>query len=322
MVAWLPADFAVAPPVLAALDPVARGTLVAFMVIGALLVLFGARLLRPAVVLAATAAGFVGAVVLARTVVPMVPLWAAAAVGAVAGLLAGAMLYRVAVGLAAAAVGATAGALVAFAVMAGGSLDTAPRSLNHALVSTPASAIRPGDGNRAGMRLVTIIDAGSADAAPSHAAGGTATSATDAALPVGERALRRTAAVAREGADRASRAYQETAPAYRTLLTGSIAAGAVAGLLAGMLATTMVARVLTSFAGGWLLLGGLLPLLALHGREPMPDDARAWLVALAAIAAIGAFAQSRLGGAAPAARAPRRKPAAGAAASGASAAAA
>ena len=55
------------PPVLAALDPAARGTLVALMVTGTLLILFGARLLRPAVVLAAMAVGFLGAVVTART---------------------------------------------------------------------------------------------------------------------------------------------------------------------------------------------------------------------------------------------------------------
>jgi hypothetical protein len=64
-----------------------------------------------------------------------------------------------------------------------------------------------------------------------------------------------------------------------------------------MLATTTVARVLTSFAGGWLLLGATLPLMALHGFEPMPDDARAWLVTLAAIAALGTVAQWKLGGA-------------------------
>jgi hypothetical protein len=287
---------ALATPLLAALEPGARGTLVGLMVAGVLLVLFGARLLRPAVVVAAMAVGFLGAVVTARAMLPAVPLWAAAATGAVAGLVAGAMLYRVAVGLAAATVGATAGALVAFAIMAGGSLDTAPRSLNHALVDTPPTAIRPGDGNRAGLRIVSILDAQDA-AQPSGAADTAVAAAADAALPVGERALRRTAAVARAGVDRASAAYRETAPAYRTLLSGSIAAGAIAGLLAGMLATTTVARVLTSFAGGWLLLGATLPLMALHGFEPMPDDARAWLVTLAAIAALGTVAQWKLGGA-------------------------
>lgn len=287
---------ALATPLLAALEPGARGTLVGLMVAGVLLVLFGARLLRPAVVVAAMAVGFLGAVVTARAMLPAVPLWAAAATGAVAGLVAGAMLYRVAVGLAAATVGATAGALVAFAIMAGGSLDTAPRSLNHALVDTPPTAIRPGDGNRAGLRIVSILDAQDA-AQPSGAADTAVAAAADAALPVGERALRRTAAVARAGVDRASAAYRETAPAYRTLLSGSIAAGAIAGLLAGMLATTTVARVLTSFAGGWLLLGAALPLMALHGFEPMPDDARAWLVTLAAIAALGTVAQWKLGGA-------------------------
>ncbi len=287
---------ALTTPLLAALEPGARGTLVGLMVAGVLLVLFGARLLRPAVVVAAMAVGFLGAVVTARAMLPAVPLWAAAATGAVAGLVAGAMLYRVAVGLAAATVGATAGALVAFAIMAGGSLDTAPRSLNHALVDTPPTAIRPGDGNRAGLRIVSILDAQDA-AQPSGAADTAVAAAADAALPVGERALRRTAAVARAGVDRASAAYRETAPAYRTLLSGSIAAGAIAGLLAGMLATTTVARVLTSFAGGWLLLGATLPLTALHGFEPMPDDARAWLVTLAAIAALGTVAQWKLGGA-------------------------
>ncbi len=287
---------ALTTPLLAALEPGARGTLVGLMVAGVLLILFGARLLRPAVVVAAMAVGFLGAVVTARAMLPAVPLWAAAATGAVAGLVAGAMLYRVAVGLAAATVGATAGALVAFAIMAGGSLDTAPRSLNHALVDTPPTAIRPGDGNRAGLRIVSILDAQDA-AQPSGAADTAVAAAADAALPVGERALRRTAAVARAGVDRASAAYRETAPAYRTLLSGSIAAGAIAGLLAGMLATTTVARVLTSFAGGWLLLGATLPLMALHGFEPMPDDARAWLVTLAAIAALGTVAQWKLGGA-------------------------
>ncbi len=287
---------ALATPLLAALEPGARGTLVGLMVAGVLLVLFGARLLRPAVVVAAMAVGFLGAVVTARAMLPAVPLWAAAATGAVAGLVAGAMLYRVAVGLAAATVGATAGALVAFAIMAGGSLDTAPHSLNHALVDTPPTAIRPGDGNRAGLRIVSILDAQDA-AQPSGAADTAVAAAADAALPVGERALRRTAAVARAGVDRASTAYRETAPAYRTLLSGSIAAGAIAGLLAGMLATTTVARVLTSFAGGWLLLGATLPLMALHGFEPMPDDARAWLVTLAAVAALGTVAQWKLGGA-------------------------
>lgn len=292
----MPDHHALTTPLLAALEPGARGTLVGLMVAGALLVLFGARLLRPAVVVAAMAVGFLGAVVTARAMLPAVPLWAAAATGAVAGLVAGAMLYRVAVGLAAATVGATAGALVAFAIMAGGSLDTAPRSLNHALVDTPPTAIRPGDGNRAGLRIVSILDAQDA-AQPSGAADTAVAAAADAALPMGERALRRTAAVARAGVDRASAAYRETAPAYRTLLSGSIAAGAIAGLLAGMLATTTVGRALTSFAGGWLLLGAALPLMALHGFEPMPDDARAWLVTLAAIAALGTVAQWKLGGA-------------------------
>lgn len=309
------------PPLLAALDPAARGTLVALMVAGTLLILFGARLLRPAVVVAAIAVGFLGAVVTARSLLPAVPLWAAAATGAVAGLLAGAMLYRVAVGIAAAMVGATAGALIAFSVMAGGALDAAPRSLNHALVTPPPAAVRPGDGNRAGMRIVTILDADEPPRAPAAPADAAVAAATDAALPVGERALRRTAAVARAGVDRAAHAYRETAPAYRTLLTGSIAAGAAGGLLAGMIATTIIARILTSFAGGWLLLGGLLPLLALHGHEPMPDDARAWLVALAALAALGTLAQSRFGGASPG-RAARPRRAASAPSGGAAPAAA
>ena len=106
------------PAVLAVtLEPAARGTLVALMVVGILLVLAGARLLRPAVVLAAMAVGFLGAIVTARALLPGMPLWAAAAIGAVAGLLAGSLLYRPVVALAAATVGSAVGALVAFAIM-------------------------------------------------------------------------------------------------------------------------------------------------------------------------------------------------------------
>ena len=101
--------------------------------------------------------------------------------------------------------------------------------------------------------------------------------------------------VAHRAADRVELAFQETAPAYRTLLTASIAAGAVAGFLMGLLATTLVARILTSLAGAWLLVVGALPLLAMHGYEPMPTGARGWLVVLVSIAILGTLAQSVLG---------------------------
>jgi hypothetical protein len=63
----------------------------------------------------------------------------------------------------------------------------------------------------------------------------------------------------------------------------------------GLLATTLVARILTSLAGAWLLVVGALPLLAIHGYEPMPTGARGWLVVLVSIAILGTLAQSVLG---------------------------
>lgn len=294
------------------LEPAARGTLVALMVVGILLVLAGARLLRPAVVLAAMAVGFLGAIVTARALLPGLPLWAAAAIGTVAGLLAGSLLYRPVVALAAATVGSAVGALVAFAIMAGGALDTAPRDLGHALVENPREVRRQGEGERAGMRILAVLapDATAAPETNAHA-GRTATDAAlsdaaDAALPLGERALRNAVGVTHRATDRATDAYRGTAPAYRTLLTASIAAGAAVGLLAGLLATGLVARILTSFAGAWILLGSALPLMALRGFEPMPADARTWLVVLATVAVAGTLAQGALRADATGPKRPRR----------------
>ena len=147
------------PEMLAMTDlaPSAKGVLVGTMVGATLLLLFGAQLLRPAVVLAAMLVGFLGSVVVARALLPGVPLWAAAAFGAVAGLLAGALLYRPTVGLMAGVVGAAVGALIAFAIIAGGTLDTAPRDLNHALVVNTRETVRPGEGSRAGKHLLEIL---------------------------------------------------------------------------------------------------------------------------------------------------------------------
>ena len=288
------------PEILAMTDlaPTAKGVLVGTMVGATLLLLFGAQLLRPAVVLAAMLVGFLGSVVVARALLPGVPLWAAAAFGAVAGLLAGALLYRPTVGLMAGVVGAAVGALIAFAIIAGGTLDTAPRDLNHALVVNTRETVRPGEGSRAGKHLLEILvgPRGAEESKAKRTATDAALSdAADSALPAGDRVLQSTVDVAHRAADRVELAFQETAPAYRTLLTASIAAGAVAGFLMGLLATTLVARILTSLAGAWLLVVGALPLLAMHGYEPMPTGARGWLVVLVSIAILGTLAQSVLG---------------------------
>ena len=288
------------PEMLAMTDlaPTAKGVLVGTMVGATLLLLFGAQLLRPAVVLAAMLVGFLGSVVVARALLPGVPLWAAAAFGAVAGLLAGALLYRPTVGLMAGVVGAAVGALIAFAIIAGGTLDTAPRNLNHALVVNTRETVRPGEGSRAGKHLLEIlvgprgVDESNAKRTATDAA---LSDAADSALPAGDRVLRSTVDVAHRAGDRVEVAFQETAPAYRTLLTASIAAGAVAGFLMGLLATTLVARILTSLAGAWLLVVGALPLLAMHGYEPMPTGARGWLIVLVSMAILGTLAQSALG---------------------------
>ncbi|MCX5640659.1 MAG: hypothetical protein NT059_07610 [Planctomycetota bacterium] len=304
------------PELLAITDlaPTAKGVLVGTMVGGTLLLLFGARLLRPAVVLAAMLVGFLGSVVVARALLPGVPLWAAAAFGAVAGLLAGALLYRPTVGLLGAVVGATVGALVAFAIIAGGTLDTAPRNLDHALVANPREAAHPGEGNRAGKHLLEILtgprasDEASAHRAPQSGTDAALSNAADSALPVGDRALQSTVDVTHRAGDRIQTAYQETAPAYRTLLSASIGAGAVIGFLMGLLATTLVARILTSLAGAWILVVGALPLLAMNGYEPMPSGARGWLIVLVSLTALGTLAQGVLGGGRANAKTPARAP--------------
>jgi hypothetical protein len=195
-------------------------------------------------------------------------------------------------------VGAAVGALIAFAIIAGGTLDTAPRDLNHALVANPRETMHPGEGSRAGKHLLDILvgPRGAEESNANRTATDTALSdAADSALPAGDRMLQSTVDVAHRAADRVELAFQETAPAYRTLLTASIAAGAVAGFLMGLLATTLVARILTSLAGAWLLVVGALPLLAMHGYEPMPTGARGWLIVLVSIAILGTLAQSVLG---------------------------
>lgn len=303
----------------ATLGAPAKGALVTSMVVAVLLLIFGARLLRPAVVLALMLTGFVIAVVVARNQLPEVPLWIAAAVGAVAGLVAGALLYRPAVGIVAGGVGAAIGALVAWAVIAGGSLDTAPRDLGHALVDSPREVSTEGEGERAGLEILHVLagphDGADAAAAPQEhrslaaAASDAAARTADAALPVGERLLRDAADTVARANGRLRTAIDNIAPAYRTLLLAAAAAGAIAGFLAGLIATTTVARILTSFAGAWLLLVTALPLLALHGYEPMPADARVWLVTLAVLALLGVITQSVLGAAPPRTR--KVKPAAG-----------
>ena len=186
----------------------------------------------------------------------------------------------------------------AFAIIAGGTLDTAPRDLNHALVVNTRETMRPGEGSRAGKHLLEILvgPRGVDESNPKRTATDAALSdAADSALPAGDRMLQSTVDVAHRAGDRVEVAFQETAPAYRTLLTASIAAGAVAGFLMGLLATTLVARILTSLAGAWLLVVGALPLLAMHGYEPMPTGARGWLIVLVSMAILGTLAQSVLG---------------------------
>ena len=308
------------PPLLAevALAAPAKFALVATMVTGTLLLLAGARLLKPAVVLAVMLAGFVLAVVGARMFLPQLPLWIAAAAGAVLGLLVGALLYRPAVATVAGAVGATVGALVAWTIVSGGSLDTQPRDLGHALVASPREAATPGDGERAGLRILAVITgegitvpAVEPGTSAAETANRAASAGADAAAPVGERLLHGAADIAGRASDRARSAVGGVAPAYRTLFMACTAAGAAIGFLGGLVATTLVARILTSFAGAWLLLIGALPLLALHGHEPMPADARAWLVTLAVLALVGTVAQARIGAAvatAPRTVAPKREP--------------
>ena len=280
----------------------ALGALVIGLVWGILLLAFGAALLRPMVVLAALIAGTLLGVAVARAWTPEVPLWAAAALGAVLGVAAGALLYRFTVATISAVVGAAAGALVAWAIMAGGALDAQPRALDHAFIASQ-EATTHGDGARSSQAILDIVTAPSAQSA-----------SADATLTAGDRVLRDLSTLTTTAADRTQASLRATPAAYRTLLSGLVLTGAVVGLIAGLIATTMVARILTSLAGSGLTLFTALPLLAYWGHPVALSDARAWLAATASLALIGVTVQCLLAGGSAAskrpARAKRAKPAA------------
>lgn len=287
-----------------ALGGLALGALLMALVWGLLLLGFGATLLRPMVVLAALIAGVVLAVVAVRAWVPTVPLWIAASVGGLVGVAIGALLYRPAVALLSACVGATLGAIVAWSIIATGALDTKPRESGHALVASLRESAVLGEGERTSQEILAILTA-HADAAQQN--GSSSTGAAAPATTTGDRLLHDLGAVATRAAERTRAALDATAPAYRTLLYGSILTGAVAAFLAGLLATTMVARILTSFAGATLALLAGVPLLAWAGHPAHLRDARAWLVAIASLAILGILAQTLMASRAKAP--PRRKPA-------------
>ncbi len=275
----------------------ALGALIIGLVWGILLLGFGAALLRPMVVLAALIAGTLLGVAVARAWTPEVPLWAAAALGAVLGVAAGALLYRFTVATISAvvgAVGAVAGALVAWAIMAGGALDAQPRALDHAFIASHDSSTH-GDGARSSQAILDIVTA--------PAAQGTS---ADTTLTTGDRVLRDLSTLTTTAAARTQASLQATPAAYRTLLSGLVLTGAVVGMVAGLIATTMVARILTSLAGAGLTLFTALPLLAYSGHPLALADARAWLAATASLALIGVTVQCLLAGGSAASKRPTR----------------
>jgi hypothetical protein len=276
------------------LDAFALIALLVALVWGLLLLGFGAALLRPMVVLAALVAGVVLAVVAVRTWVPSVPLWVAASVGGLVGVAIGALLYRPAVALLSALVGATLGAIVAWSIIATGGLDTRPRTSDHALVASLRESPALGEGERTSQEIIAILTAHAASADARGSASGLPPDAPGAST--GDRLLHDLGGAATRAGERTRAALDATAPAYRTLLYGSILTGAVAAFLAGLLATTLVARVLTSFAGATLLLVAVVPLSAWAGHAVHLRDARAWLVAIASLAIVGVLAQTLLAG--------------------------
>jgi ElaB/YqjD/DUF883 family membrane-anchored ribosome-binding protein len=264
----------------------ALGALIVALIWGILLLLLGAKLLRPMVVLAALLTGIMLAVVVARTWVPETPLWAAAAVGGVLGVIAGALLYRPTVAGVAACVGAVTGAVVAWAVIAGGALDTQPRESGHGLVASMRESALPGDGARSSAELLDIF------MTPPTANSAEASTSATTATTVGDRILADVSELLARAMQRSQAALAGTAPAYRTLLYGCIATGAVIGFIAGLLATTMVARILTSAAGAGLTMVSAVPLLALAGYSPLPAGARAWAIALGSLVVVGVVLQT------------------------------
>lgn len=249
------------------------------LVIGLATLLFGARLLRPTLALAAIFVGVTLAVGWARVSgSTLAPIWWAA-FGAIGGVVAATLGYRLLLAGGSASIGLAISAIAASAAIEAGIVATPDGNARReapaepvAHSSSPAEgsiAARPGDDALANV-LGPWIDRYAGD-------------------------FRATLGSARGELD--SR-WARLAGPERTFFLASVAAGAFVGLVLGFMNPNGTARVVTSLLGGLFLLAGGVPLLV---RSLETETVRAgpaatplrWLAAWLAIAFLGWIFQLR-----------------------------
>ena len=250
------------------------------LVVGLATLLFGARLLRPTLALAAIFLGVTIAVAWARVAgSTLSPIWWAA-FGAIGGVVAATLGYRLLLAGGSAAIGLTLSAIVASAAIEAGIVATHDGAARR---ETPPAAL--------------ALDEAASETEASVAS--VPTDAIAAALGpwidryAGE--LRATLGAAKGELD--SR-WNRLAGPERTFFLASVAAGAFIGLVLGLMNPNGTARVVTSLLGALFLLAGGVPLLV---RSLESETVRAgpaatplrWLAAWLAIAFLGWIFQLR-----------------------------
>lgn len=254
------------------------------LVIGLATLLFGARLLRPTLALAAIFLGVTIAVAWARLAgSTLAPIWWAA-FGAIGGVIAATLGYRLLLATGSAAIGLTLSAIVASAAIEAGVVATPDGSRGREAEARSIALDTPPDGSLAPA------------AAPFESSIGDAVTA--ALGPWIDRYagdLRATLGAARGELD--SRWNRLSGP-ERTFFLASVAAGAFIGLVLGLMNPNGTARVVTSLLGGLFLLAGGVPLLvrALESETVRAGPAATplrWLAAWIAIAFLGWIFQVR-----------------------------
>jgi len=309
----------------------AGGVLLVVLAAGILLWALGGRLLRPGLALVGLIAGVPIGIWIGDAVAPEAPPVLFAGGGALAGLVIASISYRLALASATAVLAGVLALLGAWTaadmglisdVRAAERIDAATdaaRELGAAGAASAADVVEQAALEAAGAsstspharetltRLWLAVSAqreraagttesargrGAAPASASTPASSTGSAATDASTTPGanDGVLARTRTAIEE-------IYASMPPPLRTLLMAALAAGAVAGGLFGFLFADAAARLVTSLAGSFLLLGAGVPLLsAVLGRSDdiLPMRPGAWLAAVALLTIIGYGVQRML----------------------------
>lgn len=249
------------------------------LVIGLATLLFGARLLRPTLALAAILVGVTLAVGFARVQgSTLSPLWWAA-FGAIGGVVAATLGYRLLLAGGSASIGLALAAIVASAAIEAGVVATPDGNARREIPRETASFTPPDAGDTAAPPPVP--DALLAALAPW----------------IDRYAGELGGAFGAAGGELRTRWSRLVGP-ERTFFLATAAAGAFIGLVLGLMNPSGTARIVTSLLGGLFLLAGGVPLLV---RSLESETVRAgpaatplrWLAAWLAIAFLGWLFQLR-----------------------------